>query len=539
MRLLLRVWAPTGDLLLTDGVAVTLQDRETQETLRFVPGLEIDEAALSDSLAWLSDSLVPRSLSVTVLGAGGIVVDGLAEVSRLLDDSDDHADRQIIASGVLRDIVADLHWWQATVVEDTDDDRGQLLDSNAAITPDTWPRTPAQRAADGAPAYVVGPQYYDGRTDGAVYPIPIGVPGVQGLSVAGVVYAEAAIGGPAMLVEYSGSGLNLSDQAIIVAGAPVAATHVRHISATAAGGSYGERRAIARAHDMQGRPVSVITPGTATQLDAEHWCCWSEDDGGGIADPYGPGVLRRLDHVMRWALDRSTLRIARRELPRLGALASLMVDTVITAQARPWDWLRSQVLPLVPVSVATGPDGLYLWPWVPALQTLDCELSLYVGVDCERVGPWQRPALDMVSRVTVAYGLDARGGNLVRRHTLCGRRRSMDPPDTTALDYWARRARDLIGERSLQIDAPIICDDATAQLVARYALQARCRPQMLTTLRVQRDDRLRPGALVRVVESALSLDVVAEVSAVRYTGDESLTITVRHWAQQESEGNYA
>ena len=100
-----------------------------------------------------------------------------------------------------------------------------------------------------------------------------------------------------------------------------------------------------------------------------------------------------------------------------------------------------------------------------------------------------------------------------------------------------RRARPVA--QMLDIDAPIICDDATAQMVARYALQARCRPQMLTTLQVQRDDRLRPGALVRVIESALSLDVVAEVSAVRYTGDESLTITVRHWAQQGKEPNYA
>jgi hypothetical protein len=536
MRLLLRVWAPTGDLLLTDGVAVTLQDRETQETLRFVPGLEIDEAALSDSLAWLSDSLVPRSLSVTVLRAGGIVVDGLAEVSRLLDDSDDHADRQIIASGVLRDIVADLHWWQATVVEDTDDDRGQLLDDNAAVSDATWPRTDAQRAADGSPAYFGSPQNYDARIDGAVYPVPIGIPSVQGIASAGTVYDDAAVSGPLMLVEYA--GIALSDMSLLVAGAPVAATHVRHISENASG-AYGERLPVQRVHDMQGRPVSIVTPATAVTVDAEHWCCWSADDGGGIADPYGPGILRRFDHVIRWALDRSTLRIARRELPRLGALSSLMVDTLLTAQARPWDWLRSQVLPLVPVSVATGPDGLYLWPWIPALQTLDCELSLHIGVDCERVGPWQRPALDMVSRVTVAYGLEGRGGNLVKRHTLCGRRRSTDPLGTTALDYWARRARDLVGERSLQIDAPIICDDATAQMVARYALQARCRPQMLTTLQVQRDDRLRPGALVRVIESALSLDVVAEVSAVRYTGDESLTITVRHWAQQGKEQNYA
>jgi hypothetical protein len=536
MRVLLRVWSATGDLLLTDGSAVTLSDRVTGETLRFSPGLRVDEAALLDSLAWLSDSPVPRSLSVTVLRSGGLSVEGVGEVSRILDDGHDYADRQIIARGDLRDVVADVHAWTATVVEDEADDRGLLLDELAVVDDTSWPRTPAQRAADGAPAYTGVSQAHDARIAGAHYPVAIGYPGIQGITALGNVYDDSAIAGPGLLVEKSNATAILDDYAVLVAAGRVEATHVRLISTDSTGSAFGERRPVALAHDGRGRPVSVVTPATQPADDAEVHVAWSQDDGGGMSDPYGPGILRRMDHVIRYALDRSTLRIARRELPRLGALASMQVDTVLTGQARPWEWLRSQVLPLLPVSVACGPDGLYLWPWVPALSTLDAELELAVGRSCERVDPWRRPDLPMVSRVTVAYGLDARGGNLVRRYTLCGRRRPDDDPDEVGLDYWAARARGLVGERESEIEAPIVCDAATAQLVARNLVHASCRPQWLATLHgVEVDDRLMPGAVVHVVDDEVGLDAVAQVEGVRYTGHERAAVDVRTWAQQGPE----
>ena len=533
MRILLRVWSATGDLLLTDGPSVTLSDRATGETLRYRSGLAVDEAALLDSMAWLSDSPVPRSLSVSVLEPGGLSLDGVAEVSRLLDDGDDLADRQIVARGDLREIVADAHAWTATVVEDEADDRGLLLDELATVDATTFPRTAAQRAADGAPAYVGASPRLDGRIVGARYPVAIGYPGIQGIQVAGIAYADSAIAGPALAVEYQPA---FTDQCLLVSADFVEASHVRLLSSKAGSTMVGERLAVQKAHDNRGRPVSLVTPSAGVDVDAEHYCAWAQADGGGISDPYGPGILRRMDHVIRWALDRSTVRIARRELPRLGALASMQVDTVLTGQARPMDWLRSQVLPLLPVSVACGPDGLYLWPWVPALSTLDAELTLTVGRSCERLDPWTRPNLPMVSRVTVAYGLDARGGNLVRRYTLCGRRRPDDDLQGVGLDYWATRARGLVGERSSEVEAPIVCDAATAQLIARGLVHASCRPQYLATLHgVALDDRLRPGAVVRVVDDGVGVDAVAQVEGGRYTADDLLTIEIRAWAVQGPE----
>jgi len=533
MRVLCRIWTPTGDLLLTDGPAVTLTDRETGETLRFVPGLDVDEAALAESMSWLSDSLTPRQMPITVLRPGGLSVEGTAEVARLESSLSDYADRTVVARGDLRSVAAESHWWSAVVVEDALDDRGLLLDPLAVVGPSTFPRSDAQRVLDGWPSYTTGPVAFDARIEGAAYPLPLGVPGIQGVIAAGTVYGDSAISSPGLLVENAGAPA--ADSAILVAVGTIEATHLRHLSVAGSVTSYGERLAVQTGHDMAGRLVSLVQPATSVDVDAEHWLAYSEADGGGAPNPYGRGLLRRFDHVIRYALDRSTLRIARRELPRLGALSSLMVDTVLTGQARPSAWLRSELLALLPVSVATGPDGLYVWPWLPAVSRADAEIELRVGVNAERVAPWVQEDIDMTSRVTVAYGLDARGGNMVRRYTVCGQRRPTDDPSEVGLDYWARRALAAVGEREVELQAPIVCDDATAQLIARMAVQVRCRPQWSTTLACSEDERLRPGVLVRVVDVDPTVDTVAEVVAVRYSGADTMAVDVRKWAQQGPE----
>lgn len=140
MRLLLRVWSPTGEVHVTDGPAVLLSDRETGETLRYLPGLVVDGDAMQDALSWLSGDTAPRSVRVTVLQAGGLQVAGYAELARIRPDATDAADREVIARGRLDELAAEAEWWAAAIVEDTADDRGDLLPPAARVSAATWPR---------------------------------------------------------------------------------------------------------------------------------------------------------------------------------------------------------------------------------------------------------------------------------------------------------------------------------------------------------------------------------------------------------------
>lgn len=536
MRLLLAIQGSTGAHYYTDGTAITITDRETGQARRYVPGLQVAGDALLQSMSFLSTDAGARRLPFDVVAPGALTLAGRAEMSRLLDDDDDHADRETVAAGVLTEIVVDVHRWSAVIEEDTIDDRGLLLDELAAVDPSTFPRTDAQRTADGDPAYISGTQGFDPRIIGAPYPVCIGYPGIlqDAYAPVGGIYQKATIGGPGLVVEMASvpTAPNATDTRVLVSDGWVDATHVQHTTDDpVAGIKKTSRRPVLRIHDARGRRVSAIGMALLPQVDAEHWIAWDSADGGGIDDPYSTDtVLRRMDSVIRWALDRSTLRVDYAMLHHLSAFRGLLVDTVLTAQTRPWEWLTSQVLPLLPVSVVNGPRGLYLWPWMPALSNLDCSHELQVGRNCSRLDAWQVVPLPGVSRVTVAYCLDARSGALANRWTLAGRRLPTDDPQTVGLDPWARRAGVNRTGQEAVVEAPIVCDAATAQAIARMQVQVACRPQYLAQIVAARDDDLLPGSLVRVIDTAMAVDAVAQVEAVRYTGDARAIYDVRAWA---------
>lgn len=546
MRLLLRVWSPTGEVHVTDGPAVLLSDRETGETLRYLPGLVVDGDAMQDALSWLSGDTAPRSVRVTVLQAGGLQVAGYAELARIRPDATDAADREVIARGRLDELAAEAEWWAAAIVEDTADDRGDLLPPAARVSAATWPRTVAGRAADGAAAYNAVAIGRDDAAEGAPYPVPIGLPGAGvPVSAIGINAITSIPGGPALVAETNAGASFPSDRAILVGPWPIDATYVRVGGPRDAvnGGPWSARLPVELAHDIQGRSVAVVYPTSTSAMpeqDSAVWVRYVEADGGGILDPYGPGRLERADHVIRWALERSTVRVDRLAMPRLSCLAGIRLATTISSQVRPWDWLQSQVLPLLPVSVAHGPGGLYVWPWAPALDDGHASAVLEVGRNCTRLGPWLAAPLQPLSRLDLSYAQDAQTGTMRRRWSLVARPGPQDDPATTGRHYWLHRAAASLSAISWagapveSIEAPLIVRPDSAHRVADYAVQARCRPQTTSTLRAALSTtEARPGDLVRVIDSAMAVDAVAQVESVRYNGDDGADYTVRVWAQTE------
>jgi hypothetical protein len=530
-----------GPLILTDGPALAL-DHLTRGALFAAPGLAVEGDL---DLLLTTGETGPRACRLTL--ATPLAPDdtpiwdltGRGELHRVAVDAggqpvEDLSERTLLTAGRLDEAAVDEHTTSISIIDDTEEDRGLLLDAGAVVSPETWPRTDAQRATDGAPAYVGSPEASQPAVELAPYPVLIGRPG-QGIPyrTLGASWSGAAPCSPALLVETTPSATAVDDHVLIVSAGRIDATTVRRLSTDQNGSTTAEDCAVDVAHDRQGRLVSVISPQSALDIpteDAESWVCLTAGDG--IADPYGTGPLRRADHVLRWALDRSTLRYDRRQLPRLGALRGYLIDVAIYSQARPWDWIRSQLLPHLPLAVATGPAGLYLWPRLATPTHADAVAELRVGVACTRLSPVLASPLDPVERVTVAYAWDARAGRAARRATVAGRRLPHDGADVL-LDYWASRAAQTRPPGALaavELEVPVTSDPTTAIRVAQDHLAARCRPTYSTDLAVEQAVDLLPGDVVRVVDDALRLDVAAQVERVSYAGGAAL-LTVR-WAAQ-------
>lgn len=528
-----------GRVCLTDGAPLTVEHLTTG-AWRALPGLAVDGD--TDELLAVDDSLQARSVRVVAPvdavppSAGGLRwhTTGRAELHRATPDDDgvvSLSDRTLLAAGRLDEVATDGLTWSAAIVDDPLDDRGLLLDQGATVRPETWPRTDAQRAADGEAAFV-GTPAADPQIEAAPYPLIIGRPG-QGVPyrVTGVGLIEGdAPCAPALTVERS-SAPSVGDCRQVVATGRITATTVRRLSTDQNDAPTAEDCAVEVAHDAEGRLVSVISPGSVLDIPPEGAETWiALLDGGGIVDPYGPAELRRADHVIRYALDRSTLRLDRRQLPRLSSLAAYQIDTAVYSQVGAWDWLRGQVLPHLPVVVAVGPAGLYLWPRLRAPAPEHAAQHLTVGVDCAREGAAVGQALDPITRLTVSYALDARAGQCRRRLTVSGQRLPYDGPDVLA-SYWAARAWQTHGQRSAEIEVPITSDPATALAIALDVIDRACRPAVDVDLVLDADDcRVLPGDIVTITDDDLGLaGHPAQIQRLGYAGGAAV-VTARWYA---------
>jgi hypothetical protein len=488
---------------------------------------------LSAVLSWSPD-LSARSVEVQLIadGLGPLLADGAEGELAEWDPGAAWVDRHVLLIG--RVTAATFTPLQAslTLAEDPALDLGDLLDPGAAVRAATWPRTDAQRTGQGWPASTSSSSASP-AAEGLAYPVILGCPSSQiPLRVLGGAYSVGLAGSPLLYVERSASTTAIDDHVFVLAGHPVAASHVRWGDPTARPLTL-YREPVLTAEDAQGRRVAVLTPGGSGSIPAddspETWAFWDPADGGGMLDPYGPGALRRADHVVRWALDRSTARVDRPSLSRLAPLAGILIDCAIWEPVRPLDWLQSQILPLLPVGACAGPDGLAFYmvdPDAPAL------LTLTVGLDCAWDGAEEIDATTMLSRVVVRYALAGQSGRTVRRVTLCGKRRPEEASDPDVLlDPWAALAHPLAPRAEAEIVAEAICDAASAIQIARHRLRLDALPRRSLRVAVTREvgAALRPGDRVDIDLGVPGPDGIARCMIEAVDAGPLLTLSLRRF----------
>lgn len=452
---------------------------------------------LRAALSWSPD-LGARSLTITaqadlrdLLAAGARV-----EVA-LWSPSIPWPDRQVVLVGVVTDASTSPIGATFTATEDPAADFGQLLDGGAAVSARTWPRTDAQRLADGWYA-ASSPLGTSPAAVGLAYPTIIGRPSSQiPLRVLGSLTEYTAPGSPALYVERSASTTDPRDHVFVVAGHAVEASHVTWGDPTTRPLTL-HREPVTHQRDAQGRRVATICPGGSGSIPAddspEAWAYWT--DGGGLYE--GGRLIRSAPDVIAWALRRSSVRVDWQRLAALAPLASILLDTAIWEQAAPLDWLRSQVLPLLPVGAASGPGGLY---WYPLLPDAPPVTTLLDGHGCYWGGGVEIDHGDILTRIVVEYAIGGQSGRPHRRVTLTGWTDPYEADDPDVLvDPWAALATRAAGRRSEVITAATVCDTSSAVQIGRHLLRLRSQPRRTLTVTADPDlvAHLAPGDRVDV-----------------------------------------
>ena len=363
---------------------------------------------------------------------------------------------------------------------------------------------------------------------GAVYPLIIGGPG-QALSTGTTssILSEEVPGSPALLVRRdSAAGVTLTDYRILVAGGRVESSDVKIVNLTTTSKTFSTST-LATATDGLGQRYTYVNPIGTSSIPAEGdelYAIWDPADGGGLRSPFDTVGLRGAGDVIRWALQSSTLRIDHSRLAELSVLNAFKLDSFINTPISPWEWLSSNVLPLLPVTVATGPDGLYVVPWsAEALQDSQALEVLEDGRNCTRIGDViYTSSTGVANEITLRFAPDAATGTLAQRRTLSGATYDSTDPNTLP-NFWCRRSRGVYrGQpRKLEISSSVLFDVATVEALLASLARRYTFPRREILYRCPRDlDWLRPGDAVRLTDADLHLtEAIVTIGPIGYQDD--------------------
>ena len=201
--------------------------------------------------------------------------------------------------------------------------------------------------------------------------------------------------------------------------------------------------------DGLGRRVSVVPAGVLGGhpdfADGVEYLCTFSTGGGILNDQQteprrgmGEIIEYLLDYAPRISMDRGRTRTA------IERLNSYNLDAVITEPVEVWRWIRSNLLPFAPVSMTTGPDGMYPIVWdkdyleADAVATVDA-----VHDQWERTSPVTVEHLDGEPRndFAISYGLRMEDGKMRHRATLSGADKESNAYARTSYQRYGKRTK--------------------------------------------------------------------------------------------------
>jgi hypothetical protein len=276
----------------------------------------------------------------------------------------------------------------------------------------------------------------------------------------------------------------------------------------------------------------------------ELFVAWADDEDlsrGGLDGDAG-SVIEYLVRRMGLPVDAGMFAAAKQ------LLSVYRLDFAIDETCNVWDFVRAQLLPILPVSLVTGPLGVYPVVWRFDATAADAveHFNLDLQTDVDRLGGIETETSQMCNEVTIKYARSARSGSSSATLTFGGDRYDADRADRIPEPAFRRsqqRLRDLSGQPLVlhkDLDLPVVGRDATVTAIAGWYAAAYGLP--LRYLRLVADEarcqHISEGAIVTVTDARVHLDqAVCMVTEIAYGTDAPLELRlVMLGAKERSRG---
>lgn len=372
---------------------------------------------------------------------------------------------------------------------------------------------------------------WPGAADKAVgefYPWVLGVPGYDPSN-------SRMVGSPGLHLDASGATNHL-----LIAGHVVLASRV--IVRNGKDGTADSFNVATKA-DGYGRLISYIDldapsgVGIAVDPDNPYWVQFTTTHGGGLVAQDGVSELRGAGDMIFWWLQRSSLRWDRGRLAAIrDRLNGYVLDMSMVAspdnRPKPWELVQERILSLLPVSVRTGPNGLYLawFDWLATEATADpARFDVDAGL-VQRASAIAYSSIDMVANeFRFSYKVDGERNKPTATYILTGSESTLASESTASPHISCRMSDAEYGTIVKEWSSSEVYDPATAGKVCQWQAAAFAMQSRSIVYTAPRDyGHLDPGRAVVVNDTAIGLyNAIALVDRVPWRSGTDLDFTLR------------
>ena len=201
----------------------------------------------------------------------------------------------------------------------------------------------------------------------------------------------------------------------------------------------------------------------------EYWVSWIDDDGGGLPSPFSSGVLENGGEICLWALSKTGARI---DYDSWNAVIPLLkrykfAGFINDPEVEPIQFLESEILPFLPISITIGPRGIKP---VPNLRILGSQIledfGIVAGSTFRRASPISSPTStgELINQVDINYSLSGKNNRYL------GSIRITPKPRNRNYEYsndYSVTSHQLFGLKSATFSANFVYDYFTANQIAR------------------------------------------------------------------------
>lgn len=501
----------------TRPLSVTNDDGDTLAFEGGLPEVQVEQvlAAISDAPELLSVSLdLVFPVDVAELVAQGHDLSAATGEVALHVEGTVWEDRYVLLDGKVTNPLygAEDEEVSFSVVEMPYEDGAIWPDAGALVTRFTWP--------DHHPDH-----------EGRVYPTVGGAPG-RYRATDGT--TETVPGSPALIVEWTGTA---SDKWLI-AGHEVAASTV-----TVFGGDDSASVSVTHEADGKGRTVAVVDvsgESTAIRQATDVWVGWPS--AGGLLQDHGTDGMEGAGDTLLWWLRRSSLRIDEGAIQGMReTLNAYTLGWYTDEPVTPWEWVQDNLLPILPLWLRSGLDGLYpvLWRWRAGPEDAVEHIEAGPGVvrpEGARVEYIRQPS-DIRNEIRLSWAVRPDEDNYLRETVITPDPDPLDPEQFTNVTCRASYHR--YGEVRVQtLETDVVYDEDTATRILFWKVAALGFAQREVSYEVgQEFGWLELGQPITLTDTDLHLDehpgLVAEMTA-NDTGRWDLTIELREHFTHEN-----